>query len=169
MIKIDSVGQERWLYTNAGPSNKGGIEYCITLDGLGGVYVGGWFWKFYNVSQIALAKLNISGDTLWIYIYPHQPISPWGDATRGIVADMSGNIYLAGEICASPWNDDIVVMKFASAQGLVGEVMGNDLVARNLRPAIFKGGIEFLPLEDCGLKVYDVLWQDGCKSEASAW
>jgi hypothetical protein len=73
-----------------------------------------------------------------------------------MVVDVYGNVYLAGRICVSSWNDDIVVMKFASSQGVVKEVMKNEIRDKKEGATIFKGGIEFLPDEDCGLKVYDV-------------
>ncbi|MEO0127743.1 MAG: T9SS type A sorting domain-containing protein, partial [candidate division WOR-3 bacterium] len=89
--------------------------------------------------------------------YPHIPPAPFADGTRGIVADVGGNIYLAGKICVSAWNDDIVVMKFAAPQGEVKEVVGNETIKSSFGATIFKGGIEFIPQEDCGLRVYDVM------------
>jgi len=55
---------------------------CLTLDGSGAVYVAGRFTNLDNRGQIAMVKLNSAGESLWTYIYPHQPISPWTDATR---------------------------------------------------------------------------------------
>ncbi len=157
IIKVDSSGQEKWCYKTSGPSGRGGIANSLVLDGLSGIYAGGFFRNISFRPQIAVVKLQASGDTLWTYIYPHIPPSPWGDVVHDVVADINGNVYVAGRICVSPWNDDIVVMKFASGQGKVKEVVGNEVVVKNHRATISKGGIEFLPQEDCGIKVYDVM------------
>ncbi|MEO0128040.1 MAG: SBBP repeat-containing protein [candidate division WOR-3 bacterium] len=157
VIKIDSVGHERWRYLNRGPWGKGGGVACLTLDSQGHIYAGGGFTNPAWRGQIAVVKLNSAGESLWIYIYPHQPISPWTDCSRDMVTDIAGNIYLAGQINVSAWNDDIVVMKFAAPQGEVKEVVGSEPIAKNHCSAIFKDGIEFLPQADCGLEVYDVM------------
>jgi len=101
-------------------------------------------------------KLNSLGDTLWTYVYNHSPPSPGGDVVHDITADGLGNIYVVGRICVSTWDDDIVVMKFA-AQSMVKEVMYNEPMKRNFGATVFKDGVEFLPQENCGLKVYNVL------------
>ncbi|MEO0136960.1 MAG: SBBP repeat-containing protein, partial [candidate division WOR-3 bacterium] len=157
VIKIDSVGHERWRYLNRGPWGKGGGVACLTLDGQGHIYAGGGFTNPAWRGQIAVVKLNSAGESLWIYIYPHQPISPWTDCSRDMVTDIAGNIYLAGQINVSAWNDDIVVIKFAAPQGEVKEVVGSETIKSSFGATIFKGGIEFIPQEDCGLKVYDVM------------
>jgi len=156
VIKVDSVGQEKWRYTSAGPFNKGGSGGLVALDRMGGVYVAGTFLNLSYRAQIAVVKLNPGGGILWTYIYPHQPPSIYHDGPDDIVADIRGNIFVAGRINVSTWNDDIVVMKFASSQGVVKEVMKNEIRKKNKNATIFKGGIEFLPDEDCGVKVYDV-------------
>ncbi|MEO0190640.1 MAG: SBBP repeat-containing protein, partial [candidate division WOR-3 bacterium] len=157
VMKGDSAGHQRWCYLSRGPDGCGGCGGPVVLDGLGDINVGGRFLNTAGSSQISLVKFNPAGEVYWVYIYPHIPPAPFADGTRGIVADVGGNIYLAGKICVSAWNDDIVVMKFASGQGKVKEVVDNDLVAKNHRPTIFKGVIEFIPQEDCGVKVFDVM------------
>jgi len=157
LIKVDSGGNERWCFIDAGPPGyKGGIAHRIGVDGLGGIYGAGFLRNMWDIAQIAVVKLNSSGELAWWYIYPHNPPSPWLDVTHDMVVDVYGNVYLAGRICVSSWNDDIVVMKFASSQGVVKEVMKNEIRKKNKNATIFKGGIEFLPDEDCGVKVYDV-------------
>ena len=157
LIKVDSGGNERWCFIDAGPPGyKGGIAHRIGVDGLGGIYGAGFLRNMWDIAQIAVVKLNSSGELAWWYIYPHNPPSPWLDVTHDMVVDVYGNVYLAGRICVSSWNDDIVVMKFASSQGVVKEVVKNEIRDKKEGATIFKGGIEFLPDEDCGLKVYDV-------------
>jgi hypothetical protein len=156
VIKVDSIGQERWVYLSRG-WGKGAGASAIVLDGLGNIYAGGGFTNYHiNRSQVVVVKLNCAGESLWIYVYPHQPTPPWTDVSRDITADIYGNVYLACQINVSSWNDDIVVMKFASSQGVVKEVMKNEIRDKKEGATIFKGGIDFLPDEDCGLKVYDV-------------
>ena len=156
VIKVDSLGQEEWCYHSVGPWDKGGGANCLTLDGSGAIYIAGGFTNLSGRGQIALVKLNYAGDSLWTYVYPHQPGSSWGsDVSRDIVADISGNIYLAGKICVSNWDDDIVVMKFSGSQGVSGEVRKGDL-SDYLYSTIFQGGLSFLPSEDGEIRVYDV-------------
>ncbi len=157
LIKVDSGGSEHWCYIDAGPAGyKGGIAHRIEVDGLGGIYGAGFLRNMGDITQIAVVKLNSSGDLLWWYIYPHNPPWPWADVTHDMVVDVYGNVYHAGRICVSSGNDDIVVMKFASSQGVVKEVMKNEIRDKEKGATIFKGGIEFLPDEDCGLRIYDV-------------
>ncbi|MEO0161800.1 MAG: SBBP repeat-containing protein, partial [candidate division WOR-3 bacterium] len=151
IIKVDSSGQERWCYKTSGSSGRGGIANSLVVDGLGGIYAGGFFRNISFRPQIAVVKLNTSGDTLWRYIHPHIPPSPWADVVHDVVVDINGNVYVAGRICVSAWNDDIVVMKFAAPQGEVKEVVDNETIKSSFGATIFKGGIEFIPQEDCGL------------------
>lgn len=146
VIKVDSLGSERWRYLSAGPIGSGGIADEMALDGLGGVYVSGKLDGY-----LAVVKLSNSGNEDWVYRDPYALIA------RDIVADVTNNIYVVGEKRVSIWDYDIVVMKFASSQGRIKEVVCNERVKRNLNTTIFKGGIEFVPQENCGLKVYDVM------------
>lgn len=156
VIKIDSAGNEQWCYFDAGQWDRGGAAVCVVLDGLGHIYVGGNFINHSYCLQIALVKLIPSGDTLWRYIYPHIPPWPWDDAVRDVVADINGNVYVAGEICVSAWDDDIVVMKFAGSQGIVKEADKKES-SSSLGVSIFRGGIEILPRGNGDLRIYDVL------------
>ncbi len=146
VIAIDSGGVEFWRYLTAGPLGYGGYPRRMVLDGLGCIYACG------NLDgYLAVVKLSGLGNEEWVYKDPYAMIA------RGIVADIIGNIYVAGQRRVSQWNDDIVVMKFASGQGVVKEVMGNETIKTNSVATIFKGAIHFMPEEDCGIKVYDVM------------
>jgi len=155
VIKLDSAGNEKWRYLDAGPDDNGGGANCITLNGKGEVYVAGGFRNSSYLRQISVVKLASNGDTIWTYIHPHIPPSPFSDNTRDIVADTADNIYVTGKICVSSFNDDIVVMKF-SEQGSVQEEIYNEPIKRNFNAIILKGGMDFAAQENCGLKVYDV-------------
>ncbi len=155
VIKVDSSGQEWWRYLSAGPWGKGGGVVSLVFGGQGVIYAGGGFWNLAYRGQIALVKLSSAGESLWTYVYPHQPVSPGTDCTRDVVIDAVGNVYLAGQINVSTWDDDIVVMKFASPPGGAKEVVCNITMNKNPKATIFKGGIEFLPEENCGVRVYD--------------
>ncbi len=123
VIKVDSSGQEWWRYLSAGPWGKGGGVVSLVFGGQGVIYAGGGFWNLAYRGQIALVKLSSAGESLWTYVYPHQPVSPGTDCTRDVVIDAVGNVYLAGQINVSTWNDDIVVMKFAAPPGGAKEVV----------------------------------------------
>lgn len=145
VIKVDSLGSERWRYLSAGPFGLGGMAGQMAVDGLGGVYVSGNLDGF-----LAVVKLSNSGNEEWVYKDPYALVA------RDIVADVANNIYITGRKRVSQWNDDIVVMKFASSQGGIKEVVCNETIKRNPKATISRGGIDFLPEENCGLKVYDV-------------
>ena len=145
VVKIDSSGNEKWRYFTTGIIGLGGYPRAMVCDGLGALYIGG-----YLDGHLGMVKLSSDGDEEWIYVDPYALIA------RDIVADNVGNIYVCGKRRVGPWNDDIVVMKFASSQGKIKEVMKNEIREKEKGATIFKGGIEFLPEEDCGLKVYDV-------------
>ncbi|OGC40524.1 hypothetical protein A2Y85_01365 [candidate division WOR-3 bacterium RBG_13_43_14] len=158
VIKVDSHGNEQWCYFDAGPNDNGGIAICVVLDGFGGVYAGGFLRNTSYRAQIAVAKLNLFGDTLWTYIYPHVPPSPSGaDVTHDIVADIDGNIYVAGRINVSTWNDDIVVMKFASLQGVLEEVKIEKIANNKSASSIFRGGVDIFLDESAQVVIYDVV------------
>ena len=154
-VKIDTNGSEQWHYLSTGPSNRGGAANCITLDGIGGIYVGGHFWNSSYLCQLAVVKLSPAGDTQWVYIHPHIPPSPFSDNVRDIVADDVGNIYVAGKICVAQWDDDIVVLKFG-AQGGVREVRDEKITRSKHIVTILKGGIEIFAERRSGLSIYDV-------------
>lgn len=155
VVKIDSLGNERWCYLNSGPVDMGGSGGPTALDGLSGVYVSGHFRNVSNRMQIAVVKFNPAGDTQWLYIHPHIPPSPFHDGSRSIVADINSNVYLTGKICVSSFDDDIVVMKFASSQGMVKEVMHENIGISNIA-SILRSGIEFVSQKDVSLEIYDI-------------
>ncbi|MEO0190330.1 MAG: SBBP repeat-containing protein, partial [candidate division WOR-3 bacterium] len=113
VIVLDSGGVEFWRYLTAGPLGYGGYPRRMVLDGLGYIYACG------NLDgYLAVVKLSGLGNEEWVYKDTYAMIA------RGIVADVAGNIYVAGQRRVSQWNDDIVVMKFAALQGEVKEVVG---------------------------------------------
>jgi len=145
VIKIDSGGNERWRYFNQGPLGLGGYARNIVCDNLGAIYVSGDLDGY-----LAVVKLSNSGNEEWVYKDPYALVA------RDIVADVANNAYVTGKRRVSQWDDDIVVMKFAAPQGRVKEAIHNEPMMRNLSATIFKGSIDFLPKENCGLKVYNV-------------
>jgi hypothetical protein len=156
VIKIDSAGNERWCFSTPGPYDMGGGANSITLDGLGGIYVGGYLRNASLRPQIAVIKLDSLGDTLWTYIHPHVPPSPFADVTHDIVADVSGNIYVAGRIAVASFNDDIVVLKFEDQFG-AKEANKENIMSSNNTVSILRGGVEIQPRNSGDLRIYDVL------------
>ncbi len=156
VIGVDSDGNERWCYLDPGSNNNDRIAQCLILDGFGNIYASGFFRNYAGRAQIGVVKLDSSGNMIWTYIHPHIPPSPWDDVSRDIVADISGNVYLAGKICVSNWDDDIVVFKFSGSQGVEKEVEKGNL-SDCLYSTIFQGGLRFIPSEDGELRVYDVM------------
>lgn len=113
VIKIDSSGNERWVYLDKGVYNTTAQAQSITLDGFGNLYVCGFCEDINGNAKIYLVKMNLNGDTLWKYIYSGSISGD--DVSRKIVADISGNIYLTGKVAEN--GGDIIVMKFKNETG----------------------------------------------------
>jgi len=144
VIKIDSGGNEQWHYASAGPANMGGSANCITLDDSGSIYIGGAYRNISNRQQIAIVKLKPSGDTLWTYIYPNIPPSPYSDNTRDIVTSAANDIYILGRIWVEAFDSDIVVLKYTSQHG-AKEVQEKEIVIKFETSSILKKGVEISP------------------------
>ncbi len=155
VVKLDSAGQEMWRFTDRGPWGKGGGISNIVLDHWGNLYAGGGFKGVTGRGYISMMKLSAAGDSLWRYVYPHEPVSPHSDYTYDVTSDEAGNGYLAGGIRVSLWDQDIVVMKFAG-QVSIREVP-HEQVTENRQPAVIcRGGIQISGFGDGELRVYDI-------------
>jgi len=92
---------QQWASTYNGPSNNYDIPYCMTVDGLGNVYVAGM--SVYdtipnnNRSNIATIKYNASGIQEWAAVFdgPGHPDSS-ADVPTAIAVDNQGNVYVTG-------------------------------------------------------------------------
>lgn len=157
VIKIDSSGNEKWQYLSIGPYDTGGAANCISIDGLGGLYVGGGFRNASYLLQIVVVKLTLSGDSLWTYIHPHIPPSPHSDNTRDMVSDNTGNVYVTGKLQITSSNSDIIVLKFPAQVGAEEVKRENIIKSNNNTVSILRGGVEIQRQNNGCLKIYDIL------------
>lgn len=107
VIKIDSLGNERWVYLDKGIYNNTAQAQSICLDNSGNLYVGGFCKNSLYNPKLYLIKMNSMGNVIWRYVYENSPQQGW---TRHITSDIHGNIYLTGKV--SDNGGDIIVMKF---------------------------------------------------------
>lgn len=86
IIKLDSAGQEQWVYRYDGPASYRDEPEVLAL---GNLYITGWSWgiewDFYVV------KIDTSGQEKWVYRYNGQANGM--DHSRDLVVDDSGNVY----------------------------------------------------------------------------
>lgn len=115
VIKLDSLGNEEWVYMDKGFYEMGAWANDMCFDSLGNLYICGVCETPYG-NRIYLIKMSIRGDTLWRYVYPNNIAGD--DNCKRIVSDINGNVYLAGSKYISTWDDDIIVMKFKNETGV---------------------------------------------------
>jgi hypothetical protein len=156
VVKLDTTGQEMWRYQSYGPLGYyGGAALRIALDTNGGIYSAGSFRNASGRGQIGAVKLSSDGDTIWTYVYPHQPVSPYSDATRGLAVDVTGAAYLTGSIQVDQWDRDIVVIKFAG-QVSIREGYSEQGIKVSRLAKICRGGIRISGLERGELYIFDI-------------
>jgi len=166
VIKLDSAGNERWVYKNDGRCHRGaGASQVEVFDGM--VYAGGSNRNEEQLSQIATVCLNTEGDTVWTYVYNHNPVSPYSDVTRGLVVDRLGNVYQTGTIHVSQWDDDIVVLKFRAGIA-VAENRRDLFVGRPMFRSVQRGGLVIMSPSGGELRVCDIAGRTLIRRQLSA-
>ncbi len=115
-VKFDGAGTLQWARVYRGFPGKvdGGRE--VELDPSGNVYVGGFSEGFVN-GDTFVAKYMPDGTEQWVYRYDNPEHT--SDSLRGMAADASGNLYLAGEAVltnpAQATTRDLVTVKLAAS------------------------------------------------------
>ncbi len=84
----------------------------VALDATGNVFLTGYSMISGNNTDIITAKLNPSGDTLWLRTFDAKGS---GDKGNTIKVDASGNVYVLGTINNGNTNNDIITIKYNSA------------------------------------------------------
>ncbi|MEO0123665.1 MAG: SBBP repeat-containing protein, partial [candidate division WOR-3 bacterium] len=92
IIKLDSAGQEQWVYRYDGPASYNDAGGVIGFDRTGNIYCLGYSWGI--GLDFCVIKLSPSGQEEWVYRF-NGPVG--GDDFPGCgVVDDSGNIYVTG-------------------------------------------------------------------------
>lgn len=110
IIGIDSLGNEKWVYTYNGTGNELDDAQSIIYGQDGNVYAAGFCedtgtglqWDFLVIS------LDTLGNERWLYKY-NGP-GDYVDVGRAIVYGQDGNLYTAGYSDGSGTSDDLVVI-----------------------------------------------------------
>lgn len=83
---------------------------AIALDVFGNIYLTGSTMVAGNSTDIVTAKLNSTGDTLWVRTFDRNNN---GDKGSAIKVDASGNVYVLGTVSSITGND-IITLKYNS-------------------------------------------------------
>ncbi|HEY3251559.1 MAG TPA: SBBP repeat-containing protein [Ignavibacteria bacterium] len=109
-IKYSSAGNELWVARYDGPSHGYDMAYAVTADNIGNVYVTGTSWDWYYGYDYLTVKYNSEGVEQWNARY--EGGGTGSDIAKSIRVDMSGNIYVTGEVWTSAYNKDYGTIKY---------------------------------------------------------
>ncbi len=111
-VKYDSLGNEDWVrrYNSSGVMDE--FSTRLAVDNFGNIYISGGSWKFLQgiPSDIITVKYDSAGNEKWVKRY-NGPGND-DDITEAIVADASGNIYVAGSSYQASSRNDFVTIKY---------------------------------------------------------
>jgi hypothetical protein len=110
-IKYDSMGNELWSAGYKGPGNDVREAHDIALDQFGNVYVTGCCvgeLKFYDFITMAY---DSDGNELWTAMY-NGP-GDHHDYARKLAIDSSGNAYVTGSSCQTPYLSSFTTIKYS--------------------------------------------------------
>ena len=97
VIKLDSAGNERWVYRYDGPASYRDEIKAIDLDTMGNIYMAGWSWGVVGEWDFCVVKIDSSGQEQWVYRYDGTAhLWDWAD---DLTIDDSGNVYVCGRSC----------------------------------------------------------------------
>jgi hypothetical protein len=131
-MKMDSLGNIRWITEHNGPDSLRGEPYSLVVE-RGSVYVVGWNMCNKNGQEqaIALVKYDSLGNELWArqyggadtmsipgYFGEEMDVRP-SPRLCNMNVDDSGNVYITGTGSTSPYSPFAVLLKYDSQGGLV--------------------------------------------------
>ncbi|MCF8412624.1 MAG: T9SS type A sorting domain-containing protein [Melioribacteraceae bacterium] len=136
VAKYDPDGNKLWQTTLNGTNDHEDKVLSITVDGDGNVYAAGEMRNTRDSEtnlDIATAKFNSDGDTLWTRMYNN--VDYFGESVKDIFLDKNGDIILTGNIVhTSHWFfgelNGILLLKYNAAGDLLMDsiyVEGADL------------------------------------------
>jgi len=94
VIKLDSAGNEKWVYRYDGPANYRDELKALALDTLGHIYGAGGSWSDIGSWDFLVVKLDSMGDEQWVYRF--DGYAHYYDWAEDIVIDDSGFVYACG-------------------------------------------------------------------------
>lgn len=111
VVSLTSSGEERWFYRYRGPADSYDRADAITVSPDGHLYVAGFSGGRGTYRDLAVVGLTCSGQERWVYTY-NGPAN-YDDEAESIVIGSDGNIYVAGRVHQTPFNDDFAVVSLA--------------------------------------------------------
>ena len=112
LIKYNASGDTVWTRTYDGTGNGNDEISSLCFDNSGHIVVGGTT-KTLNGKDLTLAEYNANGDSLWLQSFDYTAhLDDYGVA---VVADASGNVFIAGYGYNTNLNNDYIVVKYSSA------------------------------------------------------
>src|SRR4030042_858395 len=85
VIKLDSAGNEQWVYRYDGPANYRDELKAISIDTLSNIYITGWSWGI--GWDFCVVKIDTAGQERWLYRYNGQ--ASVGDLVYDLTIDDS--------------------------------------------------------------------------------
>jgi uncharacterized delta-60 repeat protein len=111
-IKYNSDGDSSWIRKYNGPANSQDSPTAIAVDENGNVFVTGCSYGVGSYTDYATVKYNRDGVEQWAKRY--NGTGNQDDLSKGVVVDVSGNVYVTGQSRGSA-NFDYMTIKYNSA------------------------------------------------------
>ena len=102
----------RWTRTYDGPNSNESLDYgrAVALDRSGNVYVAGESRNDRANHDIITIKYDRAGLQAWLATYDGP--AQLEDSAQAVVADATGNIFVAGTSAGIGTGSDIIVIKY---------------------------------------------------------
>lgn len=133
VIKLDTLGNEQWVYTYNGSGSSTDAAYSIVYGLDGNIYTAGRTFGGYTTYWDAIVvSLTNTGRERWVYIYNGSGNGNeyFGDGIRSLVYGLDHNIYAAGTSAGYGTGLDYLILSLTSTPGIeehspISELEGN--------------------------------------------
>jgi len=115
IAKLDTLGNEKWVYTYDGLGHGYDKPSDMLLDGHGNIYIAGdAYVDSSNKTDIVAIKLDTAGNEQWAYAYDLDTPGFSVEYSNSLAFDTSGNLYVAGSVIADAIDSDATVFTVLS-------------------------------------------------------
>jgi hypothetical protein len=112
VARIDTTGQERWVYNHNGPVNDWDKSYDLALDKNGNVYAAGYSRQGSAPRDWTVIKVDRTGNSPWQFFYKGN--AHYDDWALRILLDEGGNVYSTGATSGQGTGFDMSLVKLDS-------------------------------------------------------
>jgi hypothetical protein len=113
VISIDTLGNEKWLYTYDGTASGADQGTAIVYGADENIYVAGFANGAGTGKDFVVVSVDTTGSEKWVYTYDGTASSD--DEALSIIYGSDGNIYAAGYSTETGHNKDFMVVSLDSA------------------------------------------------------